>query len=146
MFKDFYLNIKLLYPEAKSPIQAHDIDVGFDVFAPGTFSIQPQKDYKIGLGWCCEFPKNYVMLFTNKSGRAVNDKLIVGADTVDPGYRGEVHCHLFNLSHNTIRIYGGEKISQFLILPAWHGKVKIVTQLNMYTQRGSGRFGSTGLK
>lgn len=143
---EFYLNIKFLKDGIKVPYQSNDGDAGFDVFSPVDYTIFSKSDYTIPLGFACEFPKNYCLLFRNKSGRATKDKLMVGADVIDSTYRGEVHAHLFNLSNKSINILKGEKITQFLVVPIWHGKIQVVNEINMNTTRGVGGFGSTGLK
>lgn len=79
IFKDFYLNIKLEDEDAKLPIRAHNTDAGMDVFATENYTILPGKDCLMPLGWKCEFPEGYALIVKEKSGRAVKDKLDVGA-------------------------------------------------------------------
>lgn len=143
MFDGFYLNIKL-EEGGIMPRQAHPTDAGFDVFSPIDVTIFCEGDAKIPLNWRCEFPAGYCMSFMNKSGRAVKDKLIVGAELVDSNYRGIVHAHLFNLGFAPVEIKRGEKITQFVITPVWHGKAFEVSDFDLKTDRGEGGFGSTG--
>lgn len=79
MFKDFYLNIKLEGKDAKLPDRANPTDAGMDVFATKDYEIEPGKDCLIPLDWSCEFPDGYAMIVKEKSGRAVKNKLDVGA-------------------------------------------------------------------
>lgn len=152
LFKDFYLKIK---PEPefftednpfKMPQRANQGDAGIDVFSPGEYMIYPGRDVKIPLGFRVEFPRGFVMLFRNKSGRATNDKLMVGAEVVDSEYRGIVHAHIFNFQPKGFTINAGEKVCQFLILPCWEGQPEQVEEINMETDRGTGGFGSSGLQ
>lgn len=145
VFKNFYLKIKLVHPNAKIPTRATNGDAGMDVYAPLNYTILPYRDLLIPLGWKCEFPKGYAMIFKEKSGRATKDKLDIGASLVDSGYRGTVHCHLFNNSGLLVQIYEGEKIAQFIIVPCWAGLPIEVTELSE-SERGEGGFGSTGIK
>jgi dUTP pyrophosphatase len=144
MFKDFYLYIQLVHPYATMPTRAKDGDAGMDVYTPMPLQIQPRQDALISLGWKCEFPKGFVMLFQEKSGRATKDKLDVGACVVDSGYRGLVHAHLFNNSDVPVLIPRGERVAQFIIVPCWTGQPDQVTELSE-SDRGEGGFGSTGL-
>jgi len=58
------------------------------------------------------FPSNIVLMITNKSGVATNQKLKTGADTVDSAYQGIIHVHLFNTSNATRFIEFGQKLAQ----------------------------------
>lgn len=147
MFKDFYLNIELVDDNAKIPVRAHSTDAGMDVFAISGFTIPPQEDKCVSLGWKCEFPEGYALIVKEKSGRAVKNKLDVGACVIDANYRSEVHVHLFNNSTtDPVIIEAGEKIAQIIVVPIWTGTPKEVPYIDVNTDRGTGGFGSTGLK
>lgn len=143
-FEGFYLNVELLNENVKVPERANDDDAGMDVFTPVNFSIAPGSDNLIPLGWKCEFPKGYALVFKEKSGIATKKKLDIGACVVDAGYRGEVHIHLFNNSNSTVVFDVGDKVAQFLIVPVWHGDAVQVDSVSDNTTRGEGGFGSTG--
>jgi dUTP pyrophosphatase len=138
------LLIKKLNNDVKLPDRAHSTDAGMDVFSIEHAVIEPGGDYLFGLGWSCQLPPDTVMIVKEKSGRAVNDKLHVGAAVIDEGYRGEVHVHLFNAGKNRVIVSPGEKIAQVLVLPIWNGPVMLVGKLKE-TPRGEGGFGSTGI-
>ena len=147
MFKDFYLNIKLVHENAKLPVRANSTDAGMDVFAINPIIIPPQEDKCVSLGWICEFPEGYALIVKEKSGRAVKNKLDIGACVIDSTYRGEVHVHLFNNSTTEpVIIEAGEKIAQIIVVPVWTGNPKEVDSIDTNTKRGTGGFGSTGLK
>jgi len=138
------MKIKKLNGRAKLPTRAHSTDAGMDVYSMNNVVIAPEGDYLFPLGWACEIPRNWALIVKEKSGRAVKDKLDVGACVIDSGYRGEVHVHLFNNSKIPVEIKEGEKIAQMLLVPCWCGTPEEVDELDN-TPRGSGGFGSTGL-
>lgn len=138
------IKIKREDPDAILPTRANDGDAGYDVYVPKTVIIYPGKDKKVPLGWRCSFPSDYAMVFFNKSGRATKNKLMVGAEIVDSGYRGIVHAHLFNLGKEHVLIKKGEKITQFLMLKINTQDIEEVDKLDE-TDRGDGGFGSSGL-
>lgn len=145
MFKDFYLNIKV-YENGFEPKKALDGDAAYDVFSPKDDVIYSECDRKIDLDISVEFPSGYGMLFLNKSGRSLNDKLLIGGGLVDSNYRGIVSVQLFNNGKKRVEIKRGEKIAQFIIVPVWCGKINIVDNfINEKTNRGTGGHGSTGL-
>lgn len=141
---DFDIRLKKLSTAATVPVRAHKTDAGLDVFARSDATILGGEDYLFPLGWSVAVPQGYVMIVKEKSGRAVNNKLHVGACVIDPGYRGEVHCHLFNAGQDVVRIKAGEKIAQIIVVPVWSGSFIEVDELDD-TPRGAGGFGSTGL-
>jgi len=139
------MTIELLSSQAKMPTRATKGDAGLDVYAPIDFTIHGQCHEKIGLGWRCQFPEGWVLLVFNKSGHAVNKGLDKGAEVIDAGYRGEVHIHLFNHGTDTVRFRAGDKIAQLLLMPVWAG-MPVEGPIDLDTERGSGRMGSTGLR
>ena len=74
---------------------------------------------------------------------------MAGACVVDSDYQGEIHIHLVNTSKKKVDIEAGEKLIQFLLIPVDHCPVEVVPETELFsdeTQRGSGGFGSTGVK
>ena len=74
---------------------------------------------------------------------------MVGACVVDSDYQGEIHLHLINTSNKSVTIEPGEKLTQFLLIPVDHCDVTVVEEDDLFTEettRGSGGFGSTGVK
>ncbi len=154
-----------------TPKRAHDNDAGIDFFVPtfdedflkdlhnknpesidkyyvlgGKLSIYPKADVLIPSGIKCELPVNTALIAFNKSGVATKKKLVVGAATVDEGYRGEIHIHLINTSINEVIIEEGDKIVQFVLIPVIYEKLELVSneEFNTNTERCDGGFGSTG--
>jgi dUTP pyrophosphatase len=140
------LKFKKLHPNAKIPARANSGDAGMDVYSIDDMKIEPRSDVLVGLGLACEFPSNYMLMNCNKSGRSTKLKLDKGAEVIDSGYRGEIHVHLFNHSDKVVLIPKGEKIGQLVLFPIWNGQPEEVTELSENTDRGTGGFGSSGLK
>ena len=65
--------------------------------------------------------------------------------TIDADYRGELKVILVNLSHEDFTINNGDRIAQMIV--AKHERADFVeVQELTSTERGSGGFGSTGVK
>ena len=139
------LYFKKLHKDAVIPQRAHHDDAGMDVYSVEDIKIAPRSDTMTGLGLACQFPTDWVLLVYNKSGRSTKLKLDKGAEVIDSGYRGEIHVHLFNHSDEWVFIPKGEKIAQLILMTIWNGNPKEITELTE-SERGSGGFGSTGLK
>jgi len=59
-------------------------------------------------------PDNIFLHMTDKSGVSTQQKLIIGANTIDSSYTGIIHIHIYNPS-NTIRfIQFGQKLAQMV--------------------------------
>ena len=64
---------------------------------------------------------------------------------IDSDYRGEIIVALHNDSQMVQYIEHGERIAQLVVMQYEHEEVQEVEELSG-TQRGSGGFGSTGVK
>ena len=65
--------------------------------------------------------------------------------TIDADYRGEIKVILINLSDKVFVVEKGLRIAQMVVCPVIKASLKEVTNLEA-TERGSGGFGSTGIK
>ena len=136
--------------DVKSPVRGHPSDAGIDFFIPEDFetlSLYPGQDILIDSGIKVIVPRDYALIFKEKSGVAVKKKLTLGASVIDSDYRGVVHFHLFNNGTTVQTISAGEKIVQGIVFPISLCEPKEITEENYNlncTQRGEGGFGSTG--
>lgn len=136
--------------DVKSPVRGHPSDAGIDFFVPEDFEtvyLLPGEDVLIDSGIKVIVPRDYALIFKEKSGVAVKKKLTLGASVIDSDYRGVVHFHLFNNGTTAQTISAGEKIVQGIVFPISLCEPKEITEENYNlncTQRGEGGFGSTG--
>lgn len=136
--------------DVKSPVRGHPSDAGIDFFIPEDFkttTLLPGEDILIDSGIKVIVPREYALIFKEKSGVAVKRKLTLGASVIDSDYRGVVHFHLFNNGTIPQVISAGEKIVQGIVFPISLCEPKEITEDNYNlncTQRGEGGFGSTG--
>ena len=138
----------------KDPSRGTPKSAGIDVFIPEdyqTTTIQPNTSILIPSGLKANVPKGFAFIAYNKSGVATKKNLTVGACVVDEDYQGEIHIHLTNVGTGPIEINPGDKIIQFLLLPVAYEPVEMVSTIEeLYegetTERGTGGFGSTGVK
>lgn len=139
-----WMKVKKLDDRAFIPHRAFGTDAGLDVFAMENGVIHAGKDGIIRTGIALAIPEGWVAVVKEKSGRAVNNKLTVGACVIDSSYRGEILIHMFNHDPNIPFTYKiGEKVVQLVMVPCWTGQPELVDELDE-TERGEGRFGSTG--
>ena len=138
-------------PKAKLPVRVYSVDAGMDVFYCPTgedepFSIPTGSSRVIPTGLKIKVPECYMLEVKNKSGIASKRQLLVGACVIDPGYDGEIFVNLHNVGESAQVIMPGEKVAQLVLTPVIHCGIEEVHEdnLNLYSRRGKGGFGSTG--
>jgi deoxyuridine 5'-triphosphate nucleotidohydrolase len=137
--------------DVKTPSKAHITDAGLDFFVPNDFEpliLWPGEDVRIDSYIKIDVPAGWSLVFFNKSGIATNMKLIVGAQVIDSGYRGNVHIHVFNAGVEPVKIMPGQKIVQGLLLQVPTVELIETTTFSAdpSSERGAGGFGSTGVQ
>ncbi|MEM0994683.1 MAG: dUTP diphosphatase [Bacteroidota bacterium] len=101
----------------------------------------------IPTGLFIELPLGYEAQVRPRSGLAIKKGLSMPntPGTIDSDYRGEIKVPIINLSKETQTIQSGERIAQMVIakheLVEWEA-VEVLSD----SERGSGGFGSTGIK
>ncbi len=76
--------------------------------------IGPHSQVNIPSGIKTILDENKCLIGTNKSGVATKYNLHVGAQVIDPNYRGQIHINLLNNSDKTIKLVEGQKVVQFI--------------------------------
>ena len=109
--------------------------------------IEPGKTSIIPTGVSVSIPKNFEIQIRSRSGLAAKSQISVlnSPGTIDADYRGELKVILINLGNKTFVVEKGARIAQMVLCPIVQAKLKEVDSLDD-TDRGSGGFGSTGLK
>ncbi len=138
------IKIKKIYPNTKLPFYAKEGDVALDMFSREEGVIDPGERAVFHTGFALEFPNGYAAVVKDKSGVAKNGIATIGG-VFDAGYRGEYNAQLINLSDKPYKVEVGDKVAQLMIIPVEIVELEEVDELSE-TERGEGRFGSTGLK
>ncbi|MFK7834377.1 MAG: dUTP diphosphatase [Winogradskyella sp.] len=122
---------------------------GMDLRASLTESriLKPLERTIVGTGLFIELPIGTEAQVRPRSGLAAKKGITVlnAPGTIDADYRGEIGVILVNLSNEDFTINNGERIAQLVI--AKHERAEWQeTEVLSNTDRGSGGFGSTGVK
>jgi dUTP pyrophosphatase len=140
-----------LVRDVKQPIRGTNKAAGIDFFVPNDFKktrLFKGDQILIPSGVKAQVPTGYALIAHNKSGISTKLGLVVGADTVDEDYEGEIHLHLIKVTNmpDYVDIEPGMKIVQFILQPMYYSNVEVVNELpKRESERGSGGFGSTGI-
>jgi len=141
--------IKRLSKEVTLPKYETDGSSGLDLaaFIDKNIEIKPGKSEIIPTGLAVAIPKNFEIQIRPRSGLAAKNQISVlnTPGTVDADYRGEIKVILINLSNKSFIVERGLRIAQMILCPVVKAKLREVDALED-TRRGSGGFGSTGVK
>jgi dUTP pyrophosphatase len=126
---------------------AHSAGMDLRASLENSVTIGPLERAIVPTGLFIELPEGHEAQIRPRSGLAAKKGITVlnSPGTVDADYRGEVKVILINLSKEEFIIENGERIAQMVI--ARHERIEWqVTEELAETDRGSGGFGSTGVK
>ncbi len=138
------IRVKKLAKDAKLPVRSHFDDAGMDIYSIEDINIKSGSYQAVKTGISLEIPYSFVGLVWEKSGLAHKGIKTVGG-VIDAGYRGEVMIQLRNFSDDDYQITKGDKVAQIIIQKIEIPELVEVEELTD-TERGDGRFGSTGIK
>lgn len=127
---------------AKMPTKAHDLDAGFDLYAPERTVVRFNDSVVIDTGVHIEIPKGFVGFLKSKSGLNVKNG-ITGEGVVDAGYTGSIVAKLYNNGGQNVYLEAGQKIIQIVFLPIPEVELELADSFEA-SERGDNGFGSTG--
>ena len=124
---------------------------GFDLRASENGSIGPNDFKVVPTGLFFDLPENFEIQVRPRSGLAAKKGVTVlnSPGTIDSDYTGEIKVILINHGKKSFDIAKGDRIAQAVIATV---TAKNIIQLNKVskiekdTERGTGGFGSTGIK
>ena len=125
--------------------QAAGMDVAACIDAPVTLA--PGEIRLIGCGFAVAIPEGCELQVRPRSGLAARHGVTVvnAPGTIDADYRGEVRVGLINLGREPFTVERGDRIAQLVLAPVVRAVLEVHGSLAP-TRRGSGGFGSTGLR
>ena len=109
--------------------------------------LKPLQRTLVKTGLFMELPIGYEAQVRPRSGLAFKKGITVlnSPGTIDADYRGEISVILVNLSNEEFVIEDGERVAQMIIAKHEQADWEVVVEL-VETERGTGGFGSTGVK
>ncbi len=122
---------------------------GMDIcaFLKNSIDINPGERKIIPTGFSLSIPKGFEVQIRPRSGLAAKNGISVlnTPGTIDSDYRGEIKVILINLSESKFVVENETRIAQMIIVPVIQADLEEVKELSD-TIRGTGGFGSTGIK
>ena len=125
------------------------LSAGMDLHAnlDAPIVLNPQERLLVATGLFIELPEGYEAQVRPRSGLALKHGITVlnSPGTIDSDYRGPLGVILVNFGQEPFRIGHGDRIAQAVIAPVVTARFVVVEALDQ-TARGSGGFGSTGVR
>lgn len=134
---------------SKATVEANNLGVRIE---EGVIIVEPGHNACIPSGIKVEIMPGKAGIFHNKSGVASKKDAVIGADTVDAYYEGEVHIDIHNIGTKPLEIKAGDKLAQMVIIPVDSAIPILCDEEDLYMDfriekyRGDGGFGSTNKK
>ncbi|MDD5463701.1 MAG: dUTP diphosphatase [Candidatus Moranbacteria bacterium] len=139
------IQIKKLNPNAKIPQFALAGDVGMDLYSVVDIVLKTGERISCPTGIAIKIPESYAALIWDKSGPSHKFGIKTLGGVIDSNYTGEYLVGLVNLGKEDFKIEKGQKIAQVIFQKIEIPEIEVVEELEE-TNRGAGRFGSTGVK
>jgi len=145
--ENLIIRVRKLAQDAILPEKAHADDAGYDLFAQEDARIPPGGSKLIPTGIALALPPMTEAQIRPRSGLALKHQITVlnAPGTIDAGYRGEIGVIVINHGLQDFEVTKGAKIAQMVIGRVLPTLLEEADDLDD-TARGSGGFGSTGIK
>lgn len=131
-------------PYAMIPTKAHWNDLGFDLYASESITLEPNVVTTIPTGIAVEFPLTVGGIIKDRSSIATRKGIFTVAGVIDPAYQGEILVAMFNPNDNDIVINQFDKIAQLVLIHSLDYQIAEITKFSSTTSRGTNGFGSSG--
>lgn len=146
------MQFKQLHPNFQLPTQGSEAAGGYDLYMPEAGVVKEYDcDYPdtthtmVDLGFAAAVPEGFVALILPRSGAGAKFgfELRNTCGVIDADYRGPWKVAVAQVEGNELSWSAGERLFQFIVVPAHTIKPVLVGELPV-TNRGAGGFGSTG--
>lgn len=143
------MKFKKLNEKAMLPVRGSEFAAGYDLYAvvDDEIIVKPCETVKIHTGLAVEIPTGLFGAIFARSGLATKQGLrpanCVGV--IDSDYRGDVIVAIHNDSDQERCIRNGDRVAQLILLGFYSFTPEWADELSD-TDRGSGGFGSTGVR
>ena len=120
---------------------------GVDLRASEKAIVLPGERAAVSTGLKIEIPEGFEAQVRPRSGMAIKNGVTIlnSPGTIDSDYRGEIKIIIINHGANPFTIEAGDRIAQLVFAPVVHVSWAECDDLGS-TERGDGRFGSSGSK
>lgn len=135
--------VKKIHPQSIVPKKQSSGAAGFDLHSVEAKTLLPQLTTMVDTGLAFEIPKGYCGILSDRSSMALQG-ITIGGGIIDSDYRACVQLIFNNNSQKPYNVNVGDRIAQILFVKLSDEDTLTEVDKLSETDRGSGRFGSTG--
>lgn len=151
------VQVKLLNPKIGSdpnfplPTRATDGSAGIDLRAcidePVVIKAGETKLIGTGMAIYIKDP-NFAGIILPRSGLGHKHGIVLGnlVGLIDADYQGELMVSVWNRSETDFTLNPAERMAQYMVVPVVRPSFEIVDEFSDDSERGTGGFGSSGIK
>lgn len=151
------VQVKLLNPKIGSdpnfplPTRATDGSAGIDLRAcidePVVIKAGETKLIGTGMAIYIKDP-NFAGIILPRSGLGHKHGIVLGnlVGLIDADYQGELMVSVWNRSDSDFTLNPAERMAQYMVVPVVRPSFEIVDEFSDDSERGTGGFGSSGIK
>lgn len=144
--KKVKVRVKKLSENASVPFYATPGAAGCDIRVVETLEVPGHCTRLFKTGLAVEIPEGWEIQIRSRSGLSLKGITVANSPgTIDSDYRGEIGILIRNDRSDIIRLNAGERVAQLVLAPVYQAEFEEAEELST-TERGSGGFGSTGVK
>lgn len=134
------------HENAKLPTRGSKGAAGYDLYTIESKIIKPFTSEVFKTGICMDIPTGLYGKIHPRSGLDIKHNIGPLAGLIDEDYRAEIMVGLYNKSNKEYQVNQGDRIAQIVFAKYEILNIKEVDNMEELTntERGSGRFGSTG--
>lgn len=137
-----HINFKKIDLKAKIPYKKYNQDACFDLYALNN-GIEKENYIQYYTGIAIDIPKGYVGLVYPRSSITKMDLMLKNSvGVIDSGYQDEIIFRFQKFGNNIYQ--KGDRIGQIMIVPIPQIELNEVNEFENKSERGKGKFGSTG--
>jgi dUTP pyrophosphatase len=136
----------LIREDAVIPKRATEYSIGYDLCSAENTIIPFRGRKIICTGIQIQVPAGTYGRIAPRSGLACKNGIDIGGGIIDPDYQGEIKVIMFNHDEKDFKVSIGDRIAQLIFEKAETPEITEVKEFASTTARGSGGFGSTGIK
>lgn len=136
------IKVKLISENAVIPRKQHINDAAYDLYSTVELYIKPQDYNTIFFDIAIEIPNNMKGIISGRSSMQSNG-IFCQIGTIDPNYRGNIGCTLYNANYEAYHVSKGDRIAQlsFEYIPQ---TIFVEDDKLSESERGNNGYGSTG--
>lgn len=138
------LEVSITDPMAKLPYRNRTTDAGYDLYSVEDVDLPPGRATIVRTGIIIACPPGFYYTVEGRSS-LWSKGIFPNRGIIDSTFTGELIVSLVNVTDNFFHISTGDRIAQILIHRQYDANFVIVDEFSeIYNQRGSEGFGSTG--